>query len=144
MPKFRCVVATPTQKLFSGDIAYANIPGIEGNYGVLSNHEQYVGLNRPGVLTLTLDEEGKETISFAIYNGIAQMFNNHLSILAQLGRAVDDIDVADTRRKLDETVADLEEIRREYDKTDDAQIKTREDYIAWCQTQITIAEGGML
>lgn len=144
MPKFRCVVATPTQKLFSGDIAYANIPGIEGNYGVLSNHEQYVGLNRPGVLTLTLDEEGKETISFAIYNGIAQMFNNHLSILAQLGRAVDDIDVADTRRKLDETVADLEEIRREYDKTDDAQIKTREDYIAWCQAQITIAEGGML
>ena len=115
-----------------------------GSYGVLANHEQFVGLNRPGVLTLHLDEEGKETVSFAIYNGITQMFNNHLSVLAQLGRPVDEIDVADTRRKLDETVAELEEIKREYDKTDDAQIKTREDYIAWCQTQITIKEGGIL
>ena len=144
MPKYRCIVATPTRELFSGDIAYARIPGVGGYYGVLANHEQYVGMNRPGILTLTLDEEGNDKRTFMVYKGLAQMFNNHLSILAQLGRAVDDIDVADTRRKLDETVADLEEIRREYDKTDDAQIKTREDYIAWCQTQITIAEGGML
>ena len=93
MPSYRCVVATPTSELFSGDIYYANIPGTEGNYGVLANHEQYVGMNRPGVLTLTLDEAGNETVSFAIYNGMSQMFNNHLSILAQLGRPVDEIDV---------------------------------------------------
>lgn len=144
MPKFRCVVATPIQELFSGDIAYANIPGVEGNYGVLSNHEQYVGLNRPGVLTLTLDEAGNETVSFAIYNGIAQMFNNHLSILAQLGRRIDEIDVEETKRKLAETRADLEEIKREYDKGDDALIKTREDYIAWCEVQIAIKEGAVI
>ena len=144
MPSYRCVVATPTSELFSGDIYYANIPGTEGNYGVLANHEQYVGMNRPGVLTLTLDEAGNETVSFAIYNGMSQMFNNHLSILAQLGRPVDEIDVEDTKRKLQETLDYIEEIKREYDKGDEAQLKTREDYLAWCRVQIAIKEGEVL
>ena len=60
MPKYRCVVAIPTRELFSGDIDYANIPGSIGYMGVLSNHENYVGLNRTGQLTLWLDPEGKE------------------------------------------------------------------------------------
>ena len=144
MPSYRCVVATPTQELFSGDVWYANIPGINGNYGVLSSHEQYVGMNRPGVLTLTLDEAGNQKVSFAIYDGIAQMFNDHLSILAQMGRAVDEIDVEDTKRKMEATRADLEEIKRVEAKGDEAQIKTREDYIAWCEIQLKIKEGILL
>ena len=51
MPKYRCVVAIPTRELFSGEIDYANIPGSIGYMGVLSNHENFVGLNRTGKLT---------------------------------------------------------------------------------------------
>ena len=144
MPKYRCVVATPEKELFSGDIAYARIPGVDGYYGILSDHEQYVGMNRPGILTLTLDEEGTEKRTFMVYKGLAQMFNNHLSILAQLGREYDEIDIADTKQKLAEAEADLEEIKREYDKADDAQIKTREEYIEWCKLQIKAKEQGIL
>jgi len=142
MPKYRCIVATPTAQLFSGDVEYANIPGIEGNFGVLPQHEQFVGLNRPGILELTL--EGGEKRTFVIYNGLSQVFNNHLSVLAQLGREVDEIDIADTKEKLAAAKADLEEIKREYDEADDAQIKTREDYIEWCELQLAVKEQGVL
>ena len=51
MPNLLCMVATPTRELFSGEIAYADVPGSEGNYGVLSGHEMLVAKNSPGVLT---------------------------------------------------------------------------------------------
>jgi len=144
MPNYRCIVATPNGQLFSGDIAYARIPGHDGYYGVLSGHEQFVGLNRSGILTLNLDENGNEQKKFLIYKGITQVFNNHLSVLAQLGREVDEIDIADTKEKLAAAKADLEEIKREYDEADDAQIKTREDYIEWCELQLAVKEQGVL
>ena len=60
MPKFRCTVAIPTRELFHGEIEYAQIPGSEGDLGVMAGHEMFVCTNRPGVLTLTLDEAGKD------------------------------------------------------------------------------------
>ena len=44
MPNLLCMVATPTRELFSGEIAYADVPGSEGNYGVLSGHEMLVAV----------------------------------------------------------------------------------------------------
>ena len=143
MPKYRCIVATPTAQLFSGDIDYANVPGVEGDFGVLCNHEQFVGLTRPGVITLTLDEASGEKRRFAVFSGAAQMFNNHLTILAKLGRPLEEIDIADTKQKLEETKAELEGILANEAKTDSAQTQTREDYIAWCELQIKLAEGGI-
>jgi lipoate-protein ligase A len=43
-----------------------------------------------------------------------------------------------------EALARIEEIKREYDKGDEAQLKTREDYLAWCRVQIAIKEGEVL
>ena len=51
MPKFRCTVAIPTRELFHGEIEYAQIPGSEGDLGVMAGHEMFVCTNRPGVLT---------------------------------------------------------------------------------------------
>ena len=78
MPKYRCVVAIPTRELFSGEIDYANIPGSIGYMGVLSNHENFVGLNRTGKLTLWLDPDGNERKEFLISGGFTQVLNNHL------------------------------------------------------------------
>ena len=142
MPKYRCVVATPSAALFSGDVDYANVPGVEGNFGVLTNHEQFVGLTRPGTLTLKVDEASGDVRKYALYRGVAQMFNNHLTVLVRLGRALDEIDIADTKEKLEATKVELEEIlATDPEKTDDAQIKTRKEYIEWCELQIKLAQG---
>ena len=141
MPKYRCIVATPTDRLFAGDIDYANVPGVEGDFGVLSNHEQFVGMTRPGMLTITVDEAAGEKRKFAVYKGIAQMFNNHLSILVRLGRAFEDIDIADTQAKMDAKKAELDDLVASGEKADDAQAYTREEYIEWCRLQIKLAQG---
>jgi F-type H+-transporting ATPase subunit epsilon len=144
MPKFRCKVATPTAQLFSGDIDYANIPGVEGNFGVLSNHEQFVGLTRSGVLKLTIDEAAGETKSFAVYRGVAQVFNNHLTVLALMGRPLDEIDIADTKEKLEAAKIELEAAQQSDEKGSVSQEKTRTDYIEWCELQIKLAQGEII
>ena len=144
MPKFRCKVATPTAQLFSGDIDYANIPGVEGNFGVLSNHEQFVGLTRSGVLKLTIDEAAGETKSFAVYRGVAQVFNNHLTVLALMGRELEEIDIADTKEKLEAAKVELEAARQSEEKGSASQEKTRADYIEWCELQIKLAQGEII
>ena len=73
MPKpFRCIVAIPTRALFQGEVYYAKVPGSEGDYGVMADHELTVTTNRPGVLTLWLDPEGTKKKYFVTYGGFAQ------------------------------------------------------------------------
>ena len=111
MPKFRCTVAIPTRELFHGEIEYAQIPGSEGDLGVMAGHEMFVCTNRPGVLTLTLDEAGKDKRYFVTYGGFAQVLDNNLSVLARMGKDVDSIDVEELTAKaakLREAIAQLE------------------------------------
>ena len=79
MPNLLCMVATPTRELFSGEIAYADVPGSEGNYGVLSGHEMLVAKNSPGVLTLWMDAAGNEKRRFAFENIAPWMHGNRRS-----------------------------------------------------------------
>jgi F-type H+-transporting ATPase subunit epsilon len=59
MATMHCLVATPTRELFSGEVHYASVPSVEGDYGVLPGHEMIVSMNRAGGLcTLHLDEAG--------------------------------------------------------------------------------------
>ena len=100
---FRCVVATPTRELFAGTVYYADVPGSDGHYGVLSGHESLVALNhRGGKLTLHLDPDGNEKKVFLIHCGCTQMLHNHLSVLGRFGCDPDDIDVAEIKGKADE------------------------------------------
>ena len=94
MPNLLCMVATPTRELFSGEIAYADVPGSEGNYGVLSGHEMLVAKNSPGVLTLWMDAAGNEKRRFALYEGATQVYADRLTVLARFGVDVDNIDAS--------------------------------------------------
>ena len=98
MPNLLCMVATPTRELFSGEIAYADVPGSEGNYGVLSGHEMLVAKNSPGVLTLWMDAAGNEKRRFALYEGATQVYADRLTVLARFGVDVDNIDAEAVRK----------------------------------------------
>ena len=136
MPKFRCTVAIPTRELFHGEIECAQIPGSEGDFGVMAGHEMFVGTNRPGVLTLTLDEAGQDKRYCVTYGGFAQVIDNNLSVLARMGKNVDDIDVDDITAK----AAKLrEEIARLEGKSDDqatALLETHRTKLEWYDLQL--------
>lgn len=151
MPKYRCVVAIPTRELFSGDIDYANIPGSIGYMGVLSNHENYVGLNRTGMLTLWLDPDGNERKEFLISGGFTQVLNNHLSVLPRFGCTLDSIDVDDVKTKIEALKADIEEAEAKAgeedqieDKIFETSLRTMKLCLGWYETKLKVKTEGVI
>lgn len=145
MPSLQCMVATPTRELFSGEIYYADVPGAEGNYGVLSGHEMLVAKNSPGVLTLWLDEAGTERRQFALYEGATQVYQDRVIVLARFGVEVTTIDAEVVRKKVEtikERIADVEahndDVQAEYYG---AVLETSKARLAWYETQLRVVEG---
>lgn len=136
MAKFRCTVAIPTRELFSGEIYYADVPGSEGSYGVMAGHEMFVGTNRPGVLTLWLDPDGKEKRYFVTYGGFAQVLNNNLSVLARMGKNADDIDVQEITDKAAKLREEIAKIEQRNDETSKALMETHQTKLEWYNLQL--------
>lgn len=137
MPKpFRCIVAIPTRALFQGEVYYAKVPGSEGDYGVMAGHEMSVTTNRPGVLTLWLDPDGKQKKYFVTYGGFAQTFGDQLSVLARMGKDADKLDVEDTRRKLNEIIDRIAELEKSTKETDHAVLETSLVRKEWYELQL--------
>lgn len=137
MPKpFRCIVAIPTRALFQGEVYYAKVPGSEGDYGVMAGHEMSVTTNRPGVLTLWLDPDGKQKKYFVTYGGFAQTFGDQLSVLARMGKDADKLDVEDTRRKLNEIIDRIAELEKSTKETDRAVLETSLVRKEWYELQL--------
>ncbi|MBC2888954.1 FoF1 ATP synthase subunit delta/epsilon [Gordonibacter massiliensis (ex Traore et al. 2017)] len=146
MPNLLCLVATPTRELFSGEIAYADVPGSEGNYGVLSGHEMLVAKNSPGVLTLWMDADGKEKRRFALYEGATQVYADRLTVLARFGVEVDNIDAEAVRKKvvaIKERIAELEAKHADDPEVETygAILETSRARLAWYETQLRVVEG---
>ena len=131
---FRCVVATPTRVLFSGDVYYADVPGYAGHYGVLKGHESLVATNHQGgKLVLHLDPDGNEKREFLIHRGCSQMLHDHLAILARFGRAIEDLDIEESKRRVQEVTADIEARKAELEaETDEDRIAAGN---AWLTTE---------
>ncbi len=144
MASLKCTVVIPTRELFSGEIYYANIPGYEGYYGILPGHEMMVASNRSGgILTLTFDADGNEKKQFMLYEGATQVFEDKITILGRFGRAVEDIDAVDLRKKSDELSAHIEELEKidEPEGQDKVELDNARTKLEWYQLQIDYAEG---
>ncbi len=146
MPNMMCLVVTPTHELFSGEIAYADIPGADGHYGVLKGHETLLALNSPGVLTLWMDADGKEKRRFALYEGCTKVSAETLVVLARFGTEVSNIDAEVVGKKaaaMKERIVDLEAKHKDDPKADfyGAILETSKARLAWYETQLNVAKG---
>lgn len=142
MSKFRCAVAIPTRELFLGEIEAAKIPGAEGYLGILSGHENFVGLNAGGMVTLTIDD--KETKQFLIKDGITQMMNNHLAILPRFGRKPEDIDRAHAEETIKYLEGELEKVRASDKEDVESEEESLSARLSWYQTQMKFLDGELL
>lgn len=140
---FHCVVATPTRKLFDGDVHYASIPGCDGSYGVLSGHELMVSLNQPfGVCTLHLDEAGTQKKEFLISEGATQMFNGLLTVLGRFGKDVENVDHDSMVKRAEDMrqhILDLEQ--SDLSEQDKVDLESSKDQLKWYEYQIRFTEG---
>lgn len=140
---FHCVVATPTRKLFDGDIYFASVPGCEGSYGVLAGHELLVALNsKSGVCTLNLDENGSQKEEFLISEGATQMYNGILTVLGRFGKNVKNIDRESMTARANEMREHIKELEAANESAqDEAELESSRDRLEWYETQLAFLDG---
>src|SRR5262245_37007220 len=55
MATFHFDLVSPEKLLFSGEVTQVDLPGEEGEFGVLAEHAPYIATLKPGVLTIYRD-----------------------------------------------------------------------------------------
>jgi F-type H+-transporting ATPase subunit epsilon len=89
MAAFHFDLVSPEKLLFSGEVEQVDVPGAEGDFGVLAGHAPMVATLRPGILTVR-GSSGEQKI--VVLGGFAEVSVQGLTVLADVAEAVEDID----------------------------------------------------
>ncbi|MCD0423551.1 F0F1 ATP synthase subunit epsilon [Rubrivivax sp. JA1024] len=90
MSTFHFDLVSPEKIAFSGEVDQVDIPGAEGDFGVLAGHAPVVAVIRPGILTVTA---GANTQKIVVLGGIAEVCDKGLTVLADVATAAPDVDL---------------------------------------------------
>ena len=97
-------LVSPERELYSGNVDQVDIPGTEGNLGVMPNHSPLMAAIRTGVITVT--ENGAET-QFFVQGGFADVTPSGLTVLAEQAVAMSDLNKADVEAQIASVEASL-------------------------------------
>jgi len=109
MATFHFELVSPERILFSGPVDQVDLPGSEGNLGVLAGHAPLIAMLRPGVLTVTA---GGEKTEIVVLGGLAEANPAGLTVLADVAHSMEDIDratIATMIRDLEEHIRKMEQ-----------------------------------
>lgn len=85
-------VVTPERKIFEAEVDRAEVPGLDGELGILPGHTELVSQLKPaGLLTYHI---GGETGEIAVSDGLVEVSANHVTVLANKATRPEDIDLA--------------------------------------------------
>ena len=88
MATFQFNLVSPEKLLFSGEVDQVDVPGAEGDFGVLAGHAPFVTTLRPGILTMYRD--GGDCASWSA-GGFAEVSDAGLTVLADVAVPVEDV-----------------------------------------------------
>ena len=106
MATFHFDLVSPEKLAFSGEVDQVDIPGVEGDFGVLAGHAPVVAAIRPGVLTVTSGGTHEKII---VTGGLAEVSEKGLTVLADVAKSMEEIDKAAFADKISEMEAKLAE-----------------------------------
>src|SRR6185369_15540591 len=91
MATFHFDLVSPERIAFSGEVEQVDVPGTEGDFGVLAGHAPVVATIRPGVLTVMAGGTQQKII---VLGGLAEVSAKGLTVLADVATSVQDLDKA--------------------------------------------------
>ena len=103
MTTFHFELVSPERLMFSGEVTQVDVPGEEGDFGVLAGHSPFIATIRPGVLTV--HPEQTAPLMVVVRGGFAEVSANGLTVLAQEVTPVDELDPS----TIDQAMKDAEE-----------------------------------
>ncbi|MEI8154176.1 MAG: F0F1 ATP synthase subunit epsilon [Hyphomicrobiales bacterium] len=107
MATFHFELVSPDRISFSGQVDQVDVPGAEGDFGVLAGHAPLIALLRPGIMTVTA---GGEQIKLVVLGGFAEVGPDGLTVLADAATAIDDFDRATLRSQIAEMELRVKEV----------------------------------
>ena len=106
MATFHFDLVSPEKLAFSGEVDQVDIPGVEGDFGVLAGHAPIVAAIRPGILTITTGGTHQKVI---VLGGLAEMSEKGLTVLADVATSLEDLDRAQLAESITQMEAKLSE-----------------------------------
>jgi F-type H+-transporting ATPase subunit epsilon len=113
MPTFHFNLVSPEKLLFSSEVTQVDLPGAEGDFGVLAGHAPVVTTLRPGILVI--HGEAGEQRKIVVNGGFAEVGGAGLTVLAETATPLEDFDravLAEEIKDTEEDVADSKDDRQ--------------------------------
>lgn len=101
MATFQFDLVSPEKLVFSGEVDQVDIPGSEGDFGVLAGHAPVVAAIRPGIMTVYVNGKQEKVV---VLGGLAEVSAKGLTVLADVAHSIEDLDKA----ALAKTIAEME------------------------------------
>jgi F-type H+-transporting ATPase subunit epsilon len=95
---------SPESVLFSGDVDQVDLPGLEGDMGILPGHAPLVTVLRPGILTIFREGQREPIV---VIGGFAEVGPSGLTVLADQAVARADFDMALLAGEIKDTEEDI-------------------------------------
>jgi F-type H+-transporting ATPase subunit epsilon len=104
MATFHFDLVSPEKLLFAGDVGQVDLPGSEGDLGVLAGHAPLVTALRPGIIVVF--REGGD-LRVVVNGGFAEVGPAGLTVLADKAVPVEEFDQAVLAGEIKDTEEDL-------------------------------------
>ena len=109
MATFHFELVSPDKILFSGEVDQVDVPGAEGDFGVLAGHAPLIALIRPGMMTV---HAGGEQTRLVVLGGFAEVGPGGLTVLADVATSVEDVDRAALQAQIAEMETKVKEMEQ--------------------------------
>jgi F-type H+-transporting ATPase subunit epsilon len=104
MATFHFELVSPERLVFAGEVSQVDVPGEEGEFGVLAGHAPYIATLKPGVLTIYSNDRPHRLV---VRGGLAEMGPTGLTVLAEQIVPVEEIDAATIAQAIKDAEEDL-------------------------------------
>jgi F-type H+-transporting ATPase subunit epsilon len=129
MATFHFDLVSPEKLAFIGEVEQVDVPGVEGDFGVLAGHAPVVAAIRPGILTVTSGDTHQKII---VLGGLAEVSDKGLTVLADVATSMQDLD----RAQFADTISDMEAKLAEKDGSELDRAIERLDHFKSIQSQL--------
>lgn len=130
MATFHFDLVSPEKLAFSGEVDQVDVPGVEGDFGVLAGHAPIVAAIRPGILTITIGGSQQKVV---VLGGLAEMSEKGLTVLADVATSTADLD----RARFAETITEMEGKLSEHEGSELDRAIERIDHFKGIQQEIS-------
>lgn len=126
MTKLRFDLVSPERLLVSTEVDQVDVPGSEGDFGVLAGHAPVMTTLKAGILTIKAS--GKVEEKFFVRGGFAEVTLQGLTVLAEEAMPLSELDHAALELRIRNAEEDLADAREDVarDRAQDTVNRLRE------------------